>query len=143
MRQYTYQSNRFQSKMAPAPPPPPTKEQIEANRRMYKVPQTQPLYANPPRINPHLNIHPQPQASDRVYNVRPQHYQDPVGLPQLNMENSNRFGPMDPLTLKNNFIDEDSYKSPPQQEVMPSGDGKLEPVVTLQMIHTKKGGQGG
>lgn len=142
MRQYTYQSNRFQSKMAPAPPPPPTKEQIEANRRMYKVPQTQPLYANPPRINPHLNIHPQPQASDRVYNVRPQHYQDPVGQPQLNMENSNRFGPMDPLTLKNNFIDEDSYKSPPQQEVMPSGDGKLEPVVTLQMIHTKKGGQG-
>lgn len=164
MRQYTYQSNRFQSKMAPAPPPPPTKEQIDANRRMYKLP-TQPLYSSPPRIHPHLNLHPQPQASDRIYNVRPNHYQDNMensnrygqmdpqnlrlnhyqdtaGVTTLNMENSNRFGQIDPLNLKNNYIDDNSYKSPPQQEVLPSGDAKLEPVVTLQMIHHNKAGQG-
>lgn len=134
MRPYTYQSNRFQSKMAPAPPPPPTKEQIEANRRMYKLPQTQPLYAAVPRINPHLSGHQQPQASDRVYHVRPQ-YPD--------MYNGMNPGNAEPSTLKNNYIDEDSYKMPPKQEILPNGETKLEPVVTLQMIHTKKIGQGG
>lgn len=76
--------------------------------------------------------------------MRPQqHYhQDTTGVTPLNMEHSNRFGQMDPLTLKNNYIDEDSYKMPPRQEVLPSGNEKLEPVVTLQMIHTKKVGQG-
>lgn len=146
---YPYQSNRFQSKMAPAPPPPPNKEKIEANRRMYKLP-TQPLYAAAPRIHPYVNN--QHPASDRMYNVRPQsqypqtyHQQQQGsnggGVP-MHMESSNRFDQIDPMTLKNNFIDDNTFKTPPQQEILPSGDAKLEPVVTLQMIHTKKGGQG-
>lgn len=147
---YPYQSNRFQSKMAPAPPPPPNKEKIEANRRMYKLP-TQPLYAAAPRIHPYANN--QHPATDRIFNVRPQpqypqiyqQQQEPIGGGPMNMESSNRFGQIDPmLALKNNnFIDDNTYKSPPHQEILPSGgDAKLEPVVTLQMIHTKKGGQG-
>lgn len=133
-RNYHYQTNRFQAKMAPAPPPPPTKEQIEAHRRVYKFPQTQPLYGVPPRV-----------ASDRVFNVRPQQQHPEMGLNPLNLEyhSNQRLTQMDPLTLKNNLIDEDLYKRPPpQQELMSSGEPKLEPVVTLQMIQTKKGGQG-
>lgn len=130
MRNYQYQTNRFQSKMAPAPPSPPTKEQFEASRRVFKIPQTQPLYAQPPRV-----------ASDRVFNVRPS---ESMGINPLNIDHQsgNRFTQMDPLTMKNNFIDEDLYKRPPQQELLASGEPKLEPVVTLQMIQTKKGGHG-
>lgn len=59
------------------------------------------------------------------------------------MYNGMNPGNAEPSTLKNNYIDEDSYKMPPKQEILPNGETKLEPVVTLQMIHTKKIGQGG
>lgn len=111
-------ANAFNSKMA-GPPQPPTPEQMDQNRRYFQV---------------------RPSQNERIYNYPPQHYID--GIPAQRHSGIDIAEPKSdtqlPIYENNEFQRNIPRRSVGQMPDRIEERGKLEPVVTLQMIQYQK-----
>lgn len=111
-------ANSFNSKMA-GPPQPPTPEQMDQNRRYFQI---------------------RPSANERIYNYPPRHYID--GVPSQRHGGGDIAEPKSdtqtPIYENNEFQRNIPRRSVGQMPDRTEERGKLEPVVTLQMIQYQK-----
>lgn len=111
-------ANAFNSKMA-GPPQPPTPEQMDQNRRYFQL---------------------RPSPNERVYNFPPRHYID--GIPPQRHSGvdiaESKSDTQLPIYENNEFQRNIPRRSVGQMPDRIEERGKLEPVVTLQMIQYQK-----